>query len=183
MARAQLAHARFAQAWIGLGSNLGASTEARLAPLRAALAAFPSRDIRLIAVSSVYLSQPVGGPPQRPYLNAAAAVATPLGPHALLRQLRAIESALGRRRSAARNAPRPLDLDLLLYAHARLHTPDLTLPHPRFSLRLFVLLPLLELGALPPPRGRWLSHPALRGQRCRRLPLACWPPPSPHPRP
>lgn len=171
--------ARRTRAWIGLGANLGASVDARLACLHAALAAFPSRGLRLTAASSVYASPPLGGPPQRPYLNAAVAVETSLGPRLLLRQLRAIELARGRRRGGARNAPRPLDLDLLLYARVRLHTPELILPHPRLLCRRFVLLPLLELGALPPPPGRWLSHPALRGQHCRRLPLSLWPPTPP----
>ena len=128
-------------AWIGLGANLGD----RLATLRTALSAMGALPgTRVQGVSSLYGSAPVdaGGPD---YLNAVAQVQTTLAPHALLAQLQAIEQAAGRERPY-RNAPRTLDLDVLLHGDAMLASTTLTLPHPRMHERAFVLLPLLELA-------------------------------------
>ncbi|MGH9527528.1 MAG: 2-amino-4-hydroxy-6-hydroxymethyldihydropteridine diphosphokinase [Terriglobales bacterium] len=165
-----------ARAYLGLGANIPAARTGRLENFLQALDALPSRGARVAAVSGLYESPPVGGVPQRPFLNAAVAVETTLGPRHLLRHLRAIESALGRRRGAGRSRPRTLDLDLLLYARVAMQTADLTLPHPRLRARAFVLRPLLDLSALPPPPGLWLAHPALRSQHVRRLQLPGWPP-------
>lgn len=125
---------------IGLGANLG---EARRT-LEAAcgeLAALPST--RLERVSSWFRSAPVDaeGPD---YLNGVAVLRTALLPAELLDALMAIESHHGRQRST-RNAPRPLDLDLLLYGMARIDTARLQVPHPRLAERAFVLLPLLQV--------------------------------------
>ena len=128
-------------AWIGLGANLGD----RLATLRTALSAVGALPgTRVQGVSSLYGSAPVdaGGPD---YLNAVAQVQTTLAPHALLAQLQAIEQAAGRERPY-RNAPRTLDLDLLLYGDGRIDSPALTLPHPRAHERSFVMLPLAEIA-------------------------------------
>ncbi len=139
------------RAWVGLGANLG-DAAATLAAAFDALAALPRT--RLAARSSLYRSAPVdaGGPD---YLNAAAALDTALDPEVLLDALLAIESRHGRERPY-RNAPRTLDLDLLLYGDVVLDSPRLTLPHPRLHGRAFALAPLAELwpdGEVP-GRGR-----------------------------
>lgn len=126
---------------IGLGANLGDRGQA-LAQALQAIGGLPGT--RLVAVSSLYSTAPVdsSGPD---YLNAVAAVRTTLQPLALLDALQAIELAAGRERPY-RNAPRTLDLDMLLYDDLVLDTPRLTLPHPRLGQRAFVLRPLLEIA-------------------------------------
>lgn len=127
-------------AWIGLGANLG-DAQATLDSALAAIAALP--DTVLEQVSSRYRSAPLQaeGPD---FLNAVARVRTRLTPLAMLDALLALETAHGRERSH-RNAPRTLDLDLLLHGDARIDSPRLTLPHPRLHERAFVLAPLAEL--------------------------------------
>lgn len=129
------------RAYVGLGANLGDPAAAVRAAL-AELAHLP--DTMLAAQSSLYVTRPVdaGGPD---YCNAVAALDTQLQPLGLLHALQGIEQAHGRERSY-RNAPRTLDLDLLLYGAERLDTPELTLPHPRMHLRAFVLAPLAEIA-------------------------------------
>jgi 2-amino-4-hydroxy-6-hydroxymethyldihydropteridine diphosphokinase len=140
--------------FIGLGANLGDAT-ATLNAAVAALAALPLTT--LTARSKTYRSAPVDahGPD---YLNAVAELDTALLPAALLRELQRIEQAHGRER-AYRNAPRTLDLDLLLYGDQVIATPELTVPHPRMHERAFVLLPLQELAPdlQIPMRGK-LAH-------------------------
>lgn len=128
-------------AWVGLGANLG-DAAAALRQAVQALAHTPG--IRLLRTSSLYRSAPVDahGPD---YLNAVAEIATTLSPHDLLAALQALEHAAGRERPY-RNAPRTLDLDLLLYGTLRLDSAELTVPHPRMGERAFVLLPLAELA-------------------------------------
>ena len=130
------------RAYIGLGANLGVDLRASLTSAAQALAALP--DTRLLALSSAWRSEPVNasGPD---YLNAVAALDTALAPNELLDALQAIEQAHGRERPY-RNAPRTLDLDLLLYGDLTLATARLTLPHPRLGERAFVLRPLLEIA-------------------------------------
>jgi 2-amino-4-hydroxy-6-hydroxymethyldihydropteridine diphosphokinase len=132
-------------ACIGLGANLG-DAAATLDAACAALAALPDTD--WIAASGRWRSRPVdaGGPD---FLNAVACVRTRLSPEVLLDALQAIEDAHGRERPYP-NAPRTLDLDLLLHGDLQRHTTRLTLPHPRMSHRAFVLLPLLQLCAALP---------------------------------
>ena len=127
-------------ACIGLGANLG-DAAATLDAACAALAALPQTT--WVAASGRWRSRPVeaSGPD---YLNAVACVRTRLTPEALLDALQAIELAHGRERPY-RNAPRTLDLDLLLYGAATLDVPRLLLPHPRLHQRAFVLAPLIEL--------------------------------------
>jgi len=100
--------------------------------------------IRLVKASSLYQTAPIdsSGPD---YLNAVAEVSTTLTAPGLLRALQAIENAAGRERPY-RNAPRTLDLDLLLYGSARIDSPELTVPHPRMWERAFVLVPLAEMA-------------------------------------
>lgn len=134
-------------AYIGLGANLGD----REATLRKALAHLASReDIAIVLVSSFIETEPLGGPPGQPlYLNGAAALRTSLSARGLLAALLAVEHELGRRRTAGeRNAPRPVDLDLLLYDEQIVDEADLTVPHPRMHERLFVLQPLAEVAPL-----------------------------------
>lgn len=128
------------RAAIGLGANLG-DARATLAAARDAIAALPRTSLQ--AVSSLYRSAPISssGPD---YWNAVALVDTGLGAAALLGGLQRIEDAHGRERPWP-NAPRTLDLDLLLYADQRIAEPDLVVPHPRMHQRAFVLLPLAEL--------------------------------------
>ncbi len=130
-----------AVAYIGLGSNLGASA-ATLDAAFDAIGRLPQT--RLVARSSLYASAPVDavGPD---FVNAVACVRTTLAPRALLAHLLGIESAHGRERSG-RNAPRTLDLDLLLYGSLRIDEPGLVVPHPRMQERAFVLAPLVEIA-------------------------------------
>lgn len=127
-------------AWIGLGANLGDARAALRGALQA-MAQLPGTEV--VQVSGLYRSAPVdaGGPD---YLNAVAWLRTALAPLALLHALQAIERGAGRERPY-RNAPRTLDLDVLLYGDRQLDTPELALPHPRMTERAFVLLPLAEL--------------------------------------
>jgi len=109
---------------------------------------------RVTARSSLYRTSPVGYLEQPDFINAVASVQTTLKPQALLAALLATENRHGRRR-ATRNAPRTLDLDLLLYGEEVLDEHGLTLPHPRLHERAFVLAPLAEIapGAMVPGRG------------------------------
>lgn len=150
-----------APAWIGLGANLG---DARAALQEAVRAINAVARTQVLAVSSLYRSAPVdaGGPD---YLNAVAWVRTRLLALELLHALQAIETAAGRERPY-RNAPRTLDLDLLLYGDERHATRELTLPHPRMQSRAFVLLPLAELA---PRRVPPAALAAVAGQAIERL--------------
>lgn len=137
--------------YIGVGANLGFSRDAvlnALADLSGLL------QTTFVASASLYRSAPVDaeGPD---YINTVAELATTLSAHELLAALHAIETRYGRVRTT-RNAPRTLDLDLLLYGDGILKTPDLTVPHPRIAERAFVLMPLIELaGPIDiPGRGR-----------------------------
>jgi 2-amino-4-hydroxy-6-hydroxymethyldihydropteridine diphosphokinase len=130
------------RAFLGIGSNLGD----RLAHLQGAvdgLAAHPA--VEVAAVSGVYETAPVGGPPQPPYLNAVLEVRTRLDPLALLEVAQGLERAAGRRRTV-RWGPRTLDVDLLWVGGRRLRHPRLELPHPRMRERGFVLVPLADLA-------------------------------------
>ncbi|WP_432723903.1 2-amino-4-hydroxy-6-hydroxymethyldihydropteridine diphosphokinase [Jeongeupia wiesaeckerbachi] len=129
-------------AYIALGANLGDPAR-QLDAAVDALAALA--DSRLVAVSDYYRSAPVGYADQPDFHNAVALIETSLSAPAVLDALLAIEAAQGRHR-AFRNAPRTLDLDLLLYGDATLHLPHLNVPHPRMHERAFVLLPLLEIA-------------------------------------
>ena len=129
-------------AFIGLGSNLG-RPEAQLRRAIAALAELP--ETRLAAASSLYRSAPVGHADQPDFVNAVAQLSTALTPPVLLAALLWIEKRFGRERSF-RNAPRTLDLDLLLYDAHILAEPGLELPHPRMHQRAFVLAPLVEIA-------------------------------------
>lgn len=139
-------------AFLGLGSNVGD----RLAYLQQGVDRLEEeRRIRVDAVSSIYETAPVGGPPQDPYLNMALRVATTASPHGLLRACQRAERAAGRVRTV-RWGPRTLDVDVLLYADRRIATRRLVVPHPRLVERPFALIPLIEVApgaALPDGRS------------------------------
>jgi 2-amino-4-hydroxy-6-hydroxymethyldihydropteridine diphosphokinase len=155
-------------AYIALGANLGdpAST------VRAAFGALANLpDSRVVRCSALYRTAPVGIVDQPEFINAVALLETTLAPVALLGELLDIEQRFGRQRGA-KNGPRTLDLDLLLYDDCHVELPELTLPHPRLHLRAFVLQPLAELAPdlRLPGRGHisaWL--PAVANQGCTRL--------------
>jgi 2-amino-4-hydroxy-6-hydroxymethyldihydropteridine diphosphokinase len=130
---------------VALGSNLGD----RLAALQsavAALAAVPG--VEVVAVSSVYETDPVGGPPQPDYLNACVLLSTSLPPAELLAEAQSIETSLGRVRRERWGA-RTIDIDIVDYSGVVQDSAELTLPHPRALSRPFVLLPWAEVA--PPP--------------------------------
>lgn len=128
-------------AYIGLGANLG---DARRTVRQAVQDLGTLPQTRLMRASSLYRTAPIdsSGPD---YINAVAEVATTLSPQALLTELQRLELAAGRERPY-RNAPRTLDLDILLYDDIALDMPTLTIPHPRMVDRAFVLLPLAEVA-------------------------------------
>ena len=137
-------------AYVSIGTNLGD----RAAQLRSAVRAVAAlRETRVVGLSPIFETDPVGPPPQGAYLNAALHVETALTARALLDALLAIERAAGRERGA-RDAARTLDLDLLLYGDETIDEPGLVVPHPRLAERAFVLEPLAALA----PR---LRHPKL----------------------
>ncbi|MBK6295560.1 MAG: 2-amino-4-hydroxy-6-hydroxymethyldihydropteridine diphosphokinase [Rhodoferax sp.] len=149
-------------AYIGLGSNLG---DARAAVLRAmeAIAVLPGTALR--RRSSLYRSAPVdaSGPD---FINAVVEVVTELTAPALLAELLTLEHAAGRVRPY-RNAPRTLDLDLLLYGDACIRSPALCVPHPRMAERAFVLQPLAQIA---PQRVDAADLQATAAQAIERLP-------------
>jgi 2-amino-4-hydroxy-6-hydroxymethyldihydropteridine diphosphokinase len=128
--------------FLGLGSNLGD----REAAIREALSRLAARGFRPTARSSLWLTAPVGGPPQGDFLNAAVAGETSLGPEELLAASLGVEQELGRVRGVP-NGPRTIDIDILFYGALRRDQPGLTLPHPRLHQRRFVLAPLAEIAA------------------------------------
>jgi len=141
-----------ARVFIGIGSNEGD----RLAFISKAVQALASlSEIRVTQMALISESEPVGGPPQGPYLNTVVELETSLAPSVLLGRLKAIEGQLGRTPAAQRWAPRPIDLDVLLYDDLVLQDPALTIPHPRMHERRFVLEPLAQLA----PQ---IVHPVLK---------------------
>jgi 2-amino-4-hydroxy-6-hydroxymethyldihydropteridine diphosphokinase len=156
-------------AWVSIGTNLGDRAAALVLAVRA-LDTTPGT--RVVALSPVFETAPVGPPPQGPYLNAVVALATSLGARALLERLLAIEREAGRSRAGARWAARTLDLDLLLHGADVVAEPGLVVPHPRIAERAFVLEPFAALA----PR---LPHPtagATIGALAQRVrdPHAAW---------
>ncbi|MBB6441314.1 2-amino-4-hydroxy-6-hydroxymethyldihydropteridine diphosphokinase [Phycisphaera mikurensis] len=146
-------------AWVALGSNLGdrgahllaACRRLAAAPGVASLVRGPFRETPALVLP--------GTPPQPAYLNAAARLETTLGPAALLDRLQAVEAALGRPAGSGRGvwAPRTVDLDLLFHGRSAASDARLTLPHPRWARRAFVLLPILDVEpgfVSPEPRPR-----------------------------
>ncbi len=139
------------RAYIGLGANLGDAA----ATLRAACAAIDRLPgVRVAARSGLYRSAPLGYTGQPDFINGVAALETSLSPLALLHALQEIERQFGRIRSFP-NAPRTLDLDLLLFGDREIDEDGLRIPHPRMHERAFVLAPLAEIApdTVIPGRG------------------------------
>jgi 2-amino-4-hydroxy-6-hydroxymethyldihydropteridine diphosphokinase len=130
------------EGYLGLGSNVGDPA----GHLRAAVDLLAARGVEILAVSSAYVTEPVGEVLDQPdFLNAAVHIRTELEPEPLLGVCKAVEADRGRSFDAPRHSPRPLDVDLLLLGDLELHSDRLTLPHPEVMSRRFVLVPLLEL--------------------------------------
>jgi 2-amino-4-hydroxy-6-hydroxymethyldihydropteridine diphosphokinase len=130
------------RAYLALGSNLG-DRAAHLQRAVDALAA--ARSVAVAAVSRVYETAPVGGPPQEAFLNAVVGVDTDLDPYPLLALAHDLERDAERERGE-RWGPRTLDVDILLYENVQMDSPDLTIPHPRMWERGFVLAPLRDVA-------------------------------------
>lgn len=143
------------RAFLGVGSNLGD----RWATLRAAVAAMPD----VVAVSPVYETEPVGGPPGQPaYLNLVVELDTDSTPRQLLETAQWLEAVAGRVRGE-RWGPRPLDVDVLVVDNLVVNEPDLVVPHPRMTERRFVLAPLADLAPeLVPPGWQRTAAGAVR---------------------
>ena len=129
------------RSFLGLGSNEGEPFRR----IESALSELSKRGVPVVRASSLYRTEPVGGPPQDWYANAVAEVGFEGEPEELLRVCQFIESLHGRKRER-KNAPRTLDLDILLFGDRILDSPDLTIPHPRFRERRFVLVPMVEVA-------------------------------------
>ncbi len=129
-------------AYLGIGSNVGD----RVAFCRASVAALAAHpDIEIDATSSLYETSPIGGPPQRSFVNMVVRIRTPLDARGLLGAVKTIEHQLGREPNEMRWGPRVADLDILTFDDEKLVEPDLEIPHPRLTERRFVLVPLLEI--------------------------------------
>lgn len=130
------------EAFIGIGSNVGD----RAGFVRAAVGHLNAAEgIEITATSSLYETSPIGGPPQRSYVNMVARMHTSLDHRALLELTQGIEQKLGREESDIRWGPRVVDLDILSFDNTKISEPDLEIPHPRMTGRRFVLIPLLEI--------------------------------------
>ena len=145
-------------AYIGIGANLG---DAQKAVRQAIEDLCHVPGVQLLTASSLYRTAPIdsSGPD---YINAVAAVSTTLTAPALLTCLQCLEQGAGRERPY-RNAPRTLDLDLLLYGDARIASANLTAPHPRMWERAFVVIPLAEIAP------QMVSHQATKGLVNQRI--------------
>jgi 2-amino-4-hydroxy-6-hydroxymethyldihydropteridine diphosphokinase len=155
--------------YLGLGSNVGDPP----AHLRAAVELLETEGIEVEAVSSAYVTEPVGEVLDQPdFLNAAVRIRTELEPEQLLDACKRVEAERGRSLDAPRHSPRPLDVDLLLLGDLELSTERLTLPHREVTTRRFVLVPLLELDPeLTLPDGTRLAEALAAlgpGQRVER---------------
>jgi 2-amino-4-hydroxy-6-hydroxymethyldihydropteridine diphosphokinase len=136
--------------YLSFGSNVGD----RAGHIARAVASLPPVGVRPVRESSLYLTEPVGGIEQRPFLNAVLQAETSLMPLELLHALRCLERALGRR-PAVSQGPRMIDIDILFYGTSVVHAWELEIPHPRLADRRFVLVPLNEIAPD-------LRHPVLQ---------------------
>lgn len=129
-------------AYIGIGSNVGD----RAGFCRRAVESLTlSEGVTVVKVSSLYETAPLGGPPQRSFINLVAKVETDLDPRGLLEVCKQLEQRMGREPSDIRWGPRVVDLDILLYGSEKVSEPDLEIPHARLKERRFALVPLLEI--------------------------------------
>jgi 2-amino-4-hydroxy-6-hydroxymethyldihydropteridine diphosphokinase len=127
--------------YLGIGSNLGD----RDVNIKKAIELLRKENIRVRKISRIIQTDPVGGPVQPKYLNAAVEIETDATPHKLLTILKSIEKKLGRNRGV-KNGPRTIDLDILLYGDRKIKSRRLTIPHPRMRKRAFVMVPLSEIA-------------------------------------
>lgn len=128
--------------FIGIGSNVGERTEFCR---RAVEALRKVSGIDVESVSSLYETSPIGGPPQRSFVNVVVKADSSLGARDLLDITKAIENKLGREPSDIHWGPRVVDLDILTFGDEKISEPDFEIPHPRMTQRRFVLVPLLEI--------------------------------------
>ncbi|MFN3973724.1 MAG: 2-amino-4-hydroxy-6-hydroxymethyldihydropteridine diphosphokinase [Dehalococcoidia bacterium] len=161
-------------AYLGLGSNLGD----REGHMRGGVRRLMARGVSVVAFSAIYETAPQGYPDQPPFLNLVACVQTHLGPYALLEACLSVEQEEGRTRPFP-NAPRTLDVDILLYDERVIACPRLTVPHPRLADRAFALVPLCDLAPdiVHPVMG--LSFRAL-SERVEAQGIRRWNPPPAH---
>lgn len=136
--------------YLALGSNLGEREQ----NLEIALHRLAASGLRIVQVSSIYETEPVGYRDQDWFLNMAARAETNLQPSQALQVIRQVETDLGRERKIL-NGPRTIDIDILFWGGEVIDTPELTVPHPRLHERRFVLLPLADIG------GRFV-HPVMK---------------------
>lgn len=130
------------EAFVGIGSNVGD----RAAFVRSAVEQLNAADgVEITATSSLYETSPIGGPPQRSYVNMVIRMHCSLDHRELLELCQGIEQRLGREASDIRWGPRVVDLDILGFDNTKISEPDLEIPHPRMMGRRFVLIPLLEI--------------------------------------
>jgi 2-amino-4-hydroxy-6-hydroxymethyldihydropteridine diphosphokinase len=157
--------------YLGLGSNIGD----REALLRSALERLDTNVLRLLRVSSVYETEPVGLREQAWFLNLVAEFETELFPKQLLQRTKRVESELGRKRTVP-NGPRTIDIDILLYGNSVVKAEELEIPHPRYGERRFTLAPLVELkpDLRDPVTGKTVADllRALSGQAAKQLPFS-----------
>ena len=140
-------------AYLGIGSNVGD----RVAFCRRAVEEIRAVEgIDVVAVSSLYETSPIGGPPQRSFINLVVRLETTLDPRGLLEATQAIEAKMGREPSDIHWGPRVADLDILTVGDEKVSEPDLEIPHPRMTQRRFVLVPLLEID--PDASDPWGSR-------------------------
>lgn len=160
-----------ATVYLALGSNLGD----RQQNIERAVALLSPR-VRVERLSSLYQTRPEGFREQPMFLNAVLRGRTSLSPQALLRRAKEIEEELGRRPSFP-NAPRPIDIDILLYGDRVLDTPELVIPHPRLVERAFVLVPLMEIAPhlRHPGTGQAVAEMAARLRRAGEDGVEPWP--------
>ena len=156
-------------AFIGLGSNLA---QPAVQILQAMQAIDLMQDTKVVARSGLYRSAPIGYLDQPDFVNAVLKVETALSPIALLQALLALEQKNGRTREF-QNAPRTLDLDVLLYDNLQHHEHGLTVPHPQMHRRAFVLQPLLEIApdcVIPGVGAAAAANELCKDQRLEKLP-------------
>lgn len=143
---------------IALGANLPSRAGAPRETLDAAMRELPRHGIRVVAVSSYYVTKAWPDPSDPPFVNAVAQLETELSPRELLALLHRIEESYGRKREK-KNAPRTLDIDLIDY-NSRIEPGPPEVPHPRLTVRAFVLVPLAEIAPdwRHPSTGRSISE-------------------------
>lgn len=128
------------KAVIALGSNIGDT----LANLKEAVALLEENGCNVLAVSRLYQTEPWGYADQDDFLNGAVLIETDRDPFSLLEMTQGIEKGMGRKKLFV-NGPRNIDLDILLYENERVESENLTIPHPRIAVRMFVLRPLMDI--------------------------------------